>query len=185
MARPCLSWTPAPNGSEPTDDAPVPLRRPQRQGAETRPASQVDPAGRRLWAGRRGRGGASWAQGRSEGARDTAAGSRALTPRHPTQGPAPIGCASGRGGARPAGDPAAPGARPLRLSLLTCEMGCCPPGRKGLTRKRAAAARQQSPREGQGRGAQRTVFPEEPQPHPAFPTLPWTPALPSWSQAAQ
>ena len=138
-----------------------------------------------------GRGGASGVPGRSGGARDTAAGSRALTPRHPTQGPAPIGCPSGRGGARPARAPAAPGARPLRLALLTCEMGCCPPGRKGLTRRRAAAApcagaaRQQSPREGQGRGAQRTMFPEEPQPHPAFPTLPWTPALPSWSQAAQ
>lgn len=62
-----------------------------------------------------------------------------MTPRHPTRGPAPIGCAWGRGGAPPAGAPAAPGARP-RLALLTCEMGCRPPGRKGLTRTRAAPA---------------------------------------------
>ncbi|XP_043328575.1 translation initiation factor IF-2-like isoform X1 [Cervus canadensis] len=87
-----------------------------------------------------GRGGAGGAPGRSGGARDTASESRALTPRHPTRGPAPIGCASGRGGARPAGAPAGPGARPRRLALLTCEMGCRPPGRKGLTRTRAAPA---------------------------------------------
>ena len=59
--------------------------------------------------GRSGPGGspsrsAGWggAPGRSRGARDPAAGSWALTPRHPTRGRAPIGCAAGRGGARPA-----------------------------------------------------------------------------------